>query len=323
MLNRVSLFTACVLLAGLCACSGAGTSPTPAAVSAATNSAMSWIDSKASKGTLLYVSDPGAKTVAVFAFPKGRRIGTLKGFTQPMGECVDTSGNLYVTDEGASKIFEYAHGKSKPIQTIDTTPYKPYGCAANLHGGDQTGYFASINAPDANDPSGSVTILGARHGLGQLSMRQFSSVGYICYDEHTELANLWVDGLNATGAFQMAAFSPHRRKFNVVPFPNVLKAPGDVWWDGKLLDVADQDGPSGTSALSQYSVSGQGIALSGSVNLSQEVAQFVTGDSLLAGSVPAQQSVDFWSYPAGGAPTKTITGFTNPFGVAISPVLPQ
>ncbi|HEY1428424.1 MAG TPA: hypothetical protein VGF18_02550, partial [Candidatus Tumulicola sp.] len=111
-------------------------------------------------------------------------------------------------------------------------------------------------------------------------------------------------------------------KFDPITFPNVLSAPSDVWWDGKHLDIADQSGPSGATVLNQYQTRG-GIQLLGTIALSQQVAQFVTGSSLLVGSVASQQSVDFWSYPAGGSPTKTITGFTSPFGVAISPVLPQ
>jgi hypothetical protein len=285
--------------------------------------AESWIDAKAAPATLLYVSDAGTGTVGIYAFPKGRKVGMLKGFTQPMGECVDLSGNLYVTDQSAMKIYEFAHGKSKPIQTMDTSPYAPYGCTANLHGGAQTGYFAYINAPDANDPVGNVTVLGAGHGPGQFSMRQFSSIGFICYDQHQDSAILWVDGLNQSGAFQMADFAPHRKKFGVVPFPNVLQAPGDVWWDGNHLDVADQDGPSGTTAISQYVDRGHRISLVGSLSLSLQATQFVTGSSLLVATVASKHEVGFWNYPAGGKPTKTILGFSNPFGVAISPVLPK
>jgi hypothetical protein len=320
------LVLAACMAAALPACSsgagGSGMPAAPAAVSAG-SPAQSWIDSKASKGTLLYVSDPGTATVGVFTFPKGRRIGTLKGFTQPMGECVDLSGNLYVTDKAALKIYEFAHGKSKPIQIIDTTPYAPYKCAFNLHGGDQTGYLAHVNAPDTDDPSGSVTILGAGHGDGQLNMtRQFSSIGYICYDQHQESANLWLDGLNYDNSFQMAYFHVHRKKFNDFPFPNSLAAPGDVWWDGKLLDIADQSGTSGASIINRYEIAGD-VTLAGTIDLSQQVAQFVTGDSILVGSVTAQQSVQFWNYPAGGSSVRTLTGFAQPFGVAISPVLPQ
>jgi hypothetical protein len=302
------------------ACNAGGTSLAPRAM--APSSTLSSIDSKASKGTLLYVSDPGAKTVDVFTYPNGRRIGTLRGFSQPMGECVDLEGNLYVTDEGASRIVEYAHGKSKPINTIDTAPYHPYGCAANLHGGAQTGYFSYINRSDSSHPAGSVTIDGGRRP-GTYKMVQFSSIDYICYDQHSTTAILWVDGLNASGMFQMANFHPHRTKFHVVQFPNSLTLPGGVWWDGKALDIADQAGPSGSTVVNQYSVTSRGIGLLGTISLSQQVAQFVTGDGMLAGSVPSQQSVAFWDYPAGGTPKKILSGFTSPFGVAITPVLPK
>jgi hypothetical protein len=325
-MNRIVALASLVAAAvfGFNGCSSDNTVPgVPQAMTTTPQSAESWIDAKAAPATLLYVSDAGTGTVGVYAFPKGRKVGMLKGFTQPMGECVDLSGNFYVTDQAAMKIYEFAHGKSKPIQTLDTSPYAPYGCAANLHGGAQTGYFAHINVPDGNDPAGSVTILGAGHGPGQFSMRQFSSIGFVCYDQHQESAILWVDGLNQSGAFQMADFAPHRKKFGVVPFPNVLQAPGDVWWDGKNLDVADQDGPSSTTAISQYADGGHQISLVGSVSLSEQATQFVTGSSLLVATVASKHEVGFWNYPAGGKPTNTILGFSNPFGVAISPVLPK
>ena len=43
-----------------------------------------------------------------------------------MGECVDASGDVYIADYSGEEIFEYAHGGSKPIKTLDDSPYTPY-----------------------------------------------------------------------------------------------------------------------------------------------------------------------------------------------------
>jgi hypothetical protein len=54
----------------------------------------------------------------------------------------------------------------------------------------------------------------------------------------------------------------------------------NVWWDRKELDIADQSGPSGTSVINRYQIA-RAVTLGGTIGLSQQVAQFVTGGSVL------------------------------------------
>ena len=56
-----------------------------------------WMESNANQNRLLYVSDPQDNIVQVYNYPKGSSAGTIFGFNQPQGECVDNHSNIYIT----------------------------------------------------------------------------------------------------------------------------------------------------------------------------------------------------------------------------------
>ena len=74
----------------------------------------SWMAPDAKSHDLLYISDQGNQAVYVYSYPSAKLQGTLTGFTRPEGECVDKAGNVFIVDEAASVIFEYAHGGKSP-----------------------------------------------------------------------------------------------------------------------------------------------------------------------------------------------------------------
>ncbi len=67
---------------------------------------------------LLYVSNADG-TVSVYRYWQRTLVGVLTNFTQPMGECADAAGDVYITDYAASTISEYAHGGTKPIRVLE------------------------------------------------------------------------------------------------------------------------------------------------------------------------------------------------------------
>ena len=97
-------------------------------------------------------------------------------------------------------------------------------------------------------------------------------------------------------------------------------------WDGKYLDVADQS----TNTIYQFTVSGTNATEEGSTTLEGTtdafqffVPKFGSGSKNPQGNHVA--AADFgagnankYLYPAGGDPTKTIGGFTEPEGVIVS-----
>jgi hypothetical protein len=56
------------------------------------------MDSVASAGALLYVTDARTHGVVIFTDPGGKLVGTLTGFTNPQGECVDAAGDVWIVD---------------------------------------------------------------------------------------------------------------------------------------------------------------------------------------------------------------------------------
>lgn len=80
---------------------------------------------------LLYVSTSGG--VAVYSYPAAVLVGTLS-LLSPAGLCADNAGNVWIT--GNQQIFEYAHGGSQPIATLDDSGYSSKGCAVDPTTGD-------------------------------------------------------------------------------------------------------------------------------------------------------------------------------------------
>lgn len=277
----------------------------------------SWMKPGAYAGALLYVSDPGAGVVNVLTYPNGKRIRKLTGFVEPRGECVDASGNVYITDEGAAHVLEYAHGGTTPIGTVDDPGQKPYDCAVNLNEGNLTGNFAVVNAGTTSGGPGSVTVYGGRVA-GTYKLTNFSSLQFLGYTHQENVSNLFVDGLDKNGKFLCAVLSPHRTKFHLVTLPQSIGAPGAIQWDGKYIAIGDQAGPSGTTVIDRFSIHFGELQFVDAIPLSASVEQFFPDGSTVIGPFSTGGSVGFWSYPAGGSPTKTLSFFVAPFGSVVS-----
>ena len=71
------------------------------------NHGKSWILPGAGKQWLLYVSDGSSGTVDIYNYrmQAGKLYGQITGFSAPYGQCVDHSGNVYIADLGAAKIY--------------------------------------------------------------------------------------------------------------------------------------------------------------------------------------------------------------------------
>jgi hypothetical protein len=321
MAGRERAVGICASLALLAGCGGGvpGGAPQQSPIQSAPSGdrSGSWMKPDGYTGALLYVSDPGANVVNVLSYPNGKRLGKLTGFDRPRGECVDGDGNVYVTNEGASNVLEYAHGGTTPIDTIPDPGQNPYDCAVNLNEGNLTGHFAILNISTTTGGRGTVTVIGGQ-AEGTYKLNMFSSVKFLSYTQQQNVGNLFVDGTNSSGGFQMAILGPHRNKFRPVTMPHSIGAPGGIQWDGKYLAVGDQNGPSGTTVVDRFGIRNGNISFVDTVPLSSSVDQFFTDGKTLVGPSSLGATVYFWDYPAGGPPTKTLTFFVAPFGSVVS-----
>lgn len=270
----------------------------------------------ARRSTLLYVSDLGSDQVEVFSYPRAKLKGTLTGFSAPHGECVDKAGNVFIDNEGASQILEYAHGGTTPIKILKDNGYFPSGCSID----PTTGNLAVANYSPLGSGPGGVAIY--QHARGK-PRHYFDSSGlffyYYCgYDAH---GNLFVDGMNSgANTVEFAELPAHSTHFKKITLNVTVALPGGVQWAGKHVAVGDQVSLSGPSKIDEFSITGTTGTEVGTtpLNNSCNVLQFwISGRRAI---VPngCGHSVMYFRYPAGGTPTKTIGGLSSPVGVTLS-----
>ena len=313
----MKLSNASRLAAGLCAvalfagCGGSHAQPgapgvLPAAPAIATHAA---------GGDLLYVSDTQTGAVYVFSYPKGQLKATLPGFTDPGGECVDAHGNVFVTNTGASNVLEYAHGGTSQIATLKDAGYFPIGCAVD----PTTGNLAVTNFSTSGSAPGDVVIYKHAKGrpTGHFRYRGIDNMLLCGYDD---AGNLFVDGLSAGSAFAFVELRAGGAKLTNVTLDQSIANPGGVQWDGKYVAVGDQ----ATNVIYRFSISGNKGTKVGTTTLAgaNEVFQFWIDGTRVVGPDAYRANVGIWKYPAGGSPTKTISGVYVPLGATVSKAQP-
>jgi hypothetical protein len=282
----------------------------------------SWIAPDAGK-VLLYVSN-GDGIVNVYRYSQRTLVGELTDFTQPMGECTDRAGDVYIADYGSSRLVEYVHGSKTPLRAIDDSPYRPYGCAVNPKNGD----LAVANFSQASYYSqGNVAVY--KHAKGKpayYSDEDLYNVNGCAYDKYGDLLVAGFDNFSssfyASGSFgYLPAGSTDFAPIDLPP-PTTCCGWGEVAgvaWDGEYWTVEAY-----YDDIYQYSIDIK-PELVGTVALSEEagpVAFYPDGEKQakqVVGTDNFANDVYYWNYPAGGGAFATIThGLARPFGVAIS-----
>ncbi len=276
-----------------------------------------WMESNANQNRLLYVSDPQDNIVQVYNYPKGSSAGTIFGFNQPQGECVDNHSNIYITNSQSSNILEYGHGRTQPKAVLSDPGEFPVGCAVN----PLTGDLAVSNIVDTNGGPGSVSIFhnGQTKNYGDSNFNDLLFCGY------DAAGNLFVDGTNKTsGGFLLAELPAGHSKFTILTLKGATITFGaGVQFDGKYLAVGDQDGPDGNSVIYRVSVTGTTATVVGTTTLegSKDVIQFfiTRGKTGVVAPDGDLATADTFTYPGGTLESnKKIYVGGLPLGAAIS-----
>ena len=165
------------------------------------NHGRSWMDPAAKAGSLLYITDSGSNTVLVYSYPALKLVGTLTGFTNPQGDCVDKARNVWIVNTEASQLLEYAHGGTTPIATLDDPNQYPVGCAFD----STTGELAVSNFYSTNGPPGSISIYKNASGSPTLyTPPNFAVVYYLGFDPK---GTLYLDGIDSGSSFLFDSFN--------------------------------------------------------------------------------------------------------------------
>jgi hypothetical protein len=280
---------------------------------------------------LLYVSDWSTNDVDVFNFPSGTSVGTLTGFTEPYGQCVDKKGDVYIANFGAGTVVEYARGGTSVINTYSSGG-APIGCAVDAKGDLAVTSF---------DP-GEVTVYAggnASHGTTYSS----SSCEYLWTMGYDKNRNLVGVGENTSSGIVVCEVAAGATTMRTVSFSGTIYFPGGTMWDGKYLGVGDQEAGGGyQTAIYQSKLHGATLTEVGDTVLSDTcssnyvdvVNPFIVGlkntpanthqGKIVLGSNlwcydAGMGQTECWNYPSGGSPATTMTPPpAEPYGAAIS-----
>jgi len=276
----------------------------------------SWIAPEATGQDLLYISDNDS--VAIYSYPQGKLEGTLKGgFYLATGECVDKSGDVFVVNVGNAKIFEYAHGGTKRLATLDSPTSDPVGCAVDPISGNLA------VASEGFGSSATVSVFKNARGKPTLYEDKDFYQFYFCgYDDE---GNLFVDGLSAAGSghFALAELPQGQSNLSDIAVDQYVRFPGGVQWDGKYLAIGDQ-----FDDVYEFSINAGKGSIAGTTELGSRaryVKQFwIQGGTIIAPNVyiegQARSNVLIYNYPAGGKATQKITdGIKDAQGAVVSP----
>jgi hypothetical protein len=282
-----------------------GAMPQTSAVATHADRGKSWMLPEAKSEDLMYITN--AYTVTVYSYPKGKLVGTLRHFLQPLGECVDQTGDVFIAN-GAGQVFEYAHGGKKPIATLTLSGYAPGDCAVD----PATGNLAVTWYTDSQ---GYVAVYS--HGSGNPTLYSNGDMLFTWCGYDSE-GNLYVDGVPYDGpAFLFAELPKGSGSLTNITLDQYIGYAGPVQWDGKYVAVTD------VNAIYRFSITGSSGTLKGTVNLDSAQSLYGTWilDKKVIGSDEQEPDTTFyWDYPAGGQPIKTLQlkGIGAPVGVTIS-----
>jgi hypothetical protein len=269
-----------------------------------------WMEPGANQNRLVYASDFNNSIVQVYNYPSNGTqnppAGTLTGFLNPQGMCVDKSNNLYIADTGNSRVQQYQWGSSSPSASYPATGEYPVGCSVD----PTTGNLAASDIFSPTTGQGAVTICSSPSSCTTYvepgGLLECFFIGY------APNGDLYVDGENSFG-FGLAYLPAGSSTWQAGSVSGeTINFPGGIMYDNTNMTVTDQSGSLGNPVLYQCSASGSTLDCSGGTQMSGSTD--VTGPFVKRGAkgmvgADVNGTIYTWAYPAGGTPRpgKTIT----------------
>jgi hypothetical protein len=282
----------------------------------------SWMLPEAKSEDLLYVTN--YSYISVYSYPQDKLVGILNGFRSSVGECVDSKGDIVITNSAKSgRIPEYAHGGTKPIAELTTKHVGPVGCAFDPTTGDLA--VSGFGEPPTID-----IFKGAQGKPILYKDKDVVETQFCGYDNN---GDLFVGGIKnfSSGAPELDELPRGGSKFVEIGLNAAIDGGAGIQWDGEYLAIGAYvpNGSGYTPVIYRFSISGsQGTLVStitlGSPAYITALQFFIINGTLM---IPNWYFVDseekknvlFYKYPQGGSPIGTLTKrVTEPRGVVVS-----
>jgi hypothetical protein len=258
--------------------------------------------------TFEYVFNYYETYASIFDYPKSvKEIGQIKG---DGGQgCTNVlygyGKKIFWNIGGQNQITEYKVPHT-PIKTLSVNYSFPTSCAMNANGDLAVGIFFESGAG-----GGDVVIFKNASGTPIVYTTPLSAEFFDGYDSK---GNLFADGFNNSGSFELIELPKGSSKFEGITTSNAVQFPGSVQWDGKYVTVFDQV----ANNFYQYTISGTKATLKNTISLSGsgDCAQTWNVGSLVYCGDAGNDGGEVFKYPAGGSPMAVFTGsFDTPLGV--------
>lgn len=274
-------------------------------------------DANKRHASLLYVTDAEDGDVYVLALPSGHLALKLTGFDQPLGDCTDKAGDVFIADSQGGNVREFKHGAKQPFNVLNDSGYYPLGCSIDPVRGDLavTNIIGNGNGP----PPGNVAIYTKARGKPKYySDSSIFQYGYCTYDS---AGDLFVDGITPPSDNpQVAELLKGSKTFQAITLDQSLGGNNvaPLQWDGTYLAIASED----SAVIYQFDVNGSTGTKVGSTELKHSTgvgAFYIDGATLYTPAfIDSLGDVGEYRYPAGGKPLKKFYAVVNPWAVTLS-----
>jgi hypothetical protein len=270
---------------------------------------------------LLYVSD--GDRVDLFTYPDGTYIGAFVDLGSVSGECSDAYGDVFVTDPTKSEVLVFMRGVLSEPQVVKDPGEYPASCSID----PKTQALAVASPTNTGSKAGNVVVYATLEAKPKkYEIPDFYNYWSCAYDQN---GNLFVDGNDDKFPLphvKLAVLANGNSTFRKIKIEKKLSSAGPIQWVDKSLSFGDPDG----HVVYQFQINGSQATVAGVTRfkggspLGKSWIQKSTGGTSVPGytlmSPPTGGKGDlaFWSYPAGGRPTKLIWGFTGPAGATVS-----
>jgi hypothetical protein len=256
------------------------------------------------RNDVLYVTG-GCGGTCVFSYPRGRLVGNLD--LSGVGLCSDKRGNVFMasaTASGDAVVYEYAHGGTAPIQTLEVPGMLAEGCSVDRVTGNLAVTYLCRNCD-----YGPVAIF--KNAKGTAKSYQVTGV-FLAFCGHDNQGNLFADGANGS-QFALEELPKGGNSLAPISVNQHITTAGQVQWDGSYLAIEDL----ANRAIYQFQIAGSTATKVGTTSLAgagQASPSWIRGGTVIVpfgtGSNPPNE-IGFWKYPAGGAAKKVIKKHLN------------
>jgi hypothetical protein len=248
--------------------------------------------------------------VAVYTYPDGTLADTFKTPFSIQAMCSDAKGNVFITaevqrkqDAGIGYVYEYAHGGTSPVATLDLPSHQiPVNCSS-----DAATENLAVTSYDIRNYAPLVEIYGGGSGNPELfHSRELGTNPQPAYDPS---GNLFV----ISGGNVAALLRKGNQRFEKITLNETIGNVAHAQWDGKYFAL--QSYAPTKHNREKIFVHYYRIQISGATGAIVGISHFhnwlqgnpgqswIQNDTLVA---TLNKSINFWKYPAGGQAYKVL-----------------